>query len=154
MHSTNQWERHFPVSSNGAIALCTNMANAAAIAKVEDNLSEIKRRLSEALHIDETRIVPVPVLFSPSLEMEDRIEWKSHALIPNMVNLISIVSSLGPRRILVPDPAFKPYREYMRSILLEMGYGSDDVLFVNTDELHPHYGEAHCGSNVQRIRIL
>ena len=153
INSTNQWDRHFPLPANGAISAITNSANGAAVECVVTNLVEIRTRITSSLQIDPSRIVSVPVLFSPPNEVEGRREFLSHAIVPNMVNLLAVVSPVGTRRLIVPDPAFKPYRDYMTALLLSLGYSSNEFVFVETDELHSHFGEAHCGSNVQRIRI-
>ena len=86
-----------------------------------------------------TNVIPIPVL--PVMSAYKAARKTSQAGLPNPINLQAIQG-----KIFMPDPFYEPFRQYIREQV------SPDVIFVNTVHLWNHGGDAHCGTNVFRVK--
>ena len=117
---------------------------------ISGKLDEICGRLQVGLGVPSSRILRVPVLYRPidSALLGTR---KVATFLPNSLNLI-VVRTQGECRLVVPKPFFEPFEDYYADLLVALGHDEDYIGFVPTLTLHERGGEAHCGSNSQRIR--
>ena len=117
---------------------------------ISGKLDEICGRLQVGLGVPSSRILRVPVLYRPidSTLLGTR---KVATFLPNSLNLI-VVRTQGECRLVVPKPFFEPFEDYYADLLVALGHDEDYIGFVPTLTLHERGGEAHCGSNSQRIR--
>jgi len=86
-------------------------------------------------------VIPMPVL--PVIRAYKAADTppNSQAGLPNPINLQAIQG-----KIYMPDPFYEPFRHYIREQV------SPDVIFVNTVHFWNHGGDAHCGTNVFRVK--
>ena len=149
---TNHLEGSYTFTKSHLLSLYSNPDEIPFIEEVRSNLSDIRMKIAQLLGVDQTALVRVPVLFSPSHPLPGRRDTLSHAKLPNLVNLLFVKTESGNRKIIMPRPDYQPFQEYMENLLGELGYDSNEYAFIDTSELHPNYGEVHCGTNVQRLR--
>lgn len=97
-------------------------------------LKATREQLKAALGIDDADILPLPALFENGL-----------AVIPNPVNSLVVGT-----QVLIPDPAFAPYRRQLASAFTELGL-SPHFLEI-WEPYHTASGEVHCGTNALRRR--
>ena len=150
---TNELEGSYTFTKNHLLSVYSNPEEQLYLETVRSGLAAIRTKLAQVLDVDETELIRVPVAFSPSHPLTGHRENLSHARLPNMVNLLFIRSPTGGRKILLPRPDYLPFQIYMEDMLAELGYLPDEYSFIDTSELHSGFGEVHCGTNVQRLRI-
>lgn len=96
--------------------------------------------------VEPTDIVEIPVLFR-----EHPATGRADALLPNMVNLISVNGHL-----IVAEPFFDPFKDEFNTRLqaegfVPPGFPGENIHYIDDwDSYHVLSGEVHCGTNLKR----
>ena len=96
--------------------------------------------------VDAADIIEIPVLFR-----EHPVSGQADALLPNMVNLISVNGHL-----IVAEPFFDPFKDAFNTRLQGVGFvppgmAGENIHFIDDwDVYHVQSGEVHCGTNLRR----
>ena len=123
-----------------------------AIQVVQTYLEECRSILQNALHLNDSDVLRIPVFFDLPTIVDGVISGKGTTRLPNSVNMVVLNPSSGGPALLVPWTSFDPVDDYIQAILVEAGLDQNSISFVNTKGPHDAKGEAHCASNVLRTR--
>lgn len=109
-------------------------------------IDDVMADLIPELNLDPADIIEIPVLFR-----EHGSTGQANALLPNIVNLISVNGHL-----IVAEPFFDPFKDAFNTRLQAVGFvppGSpgQNIHYIDDWEVyHLGHGEIHCGTNVER----
>jgi hypothetical protein len=119
--------------------------------EIQETLDSICAILVNRLNVPTNRIIRAPVLYKPKSQAHGTGHTSSSYL-PNSLNMIVLTGCNSETRFAIPEPFFAPFEDFYADAIVNLGHDEESIGFVSTLDLHPQGGEAHCGSNVQRLR--
>jgi len=108
---------------------------------IDRNIETLVQRLRERHGDVPVDVVAFPTLFDNEYGAVDA-PTRALAMLPGVVNGVVLYDHM-----LVPDPLFKEYRDYIARTLDGLGYRAH---FVPNGSYHFSHGQLHCGTNVFR----
>lgn len=145
-----EFSQEFEYDKDFLLLSYTNAANVARIEWIRNKLNETCLILTNTLGLASSSIIRIPVPFRLPENMFQDEAALVRSYFTNPVNAIVLPTALNSAKILFPSPEYQPFADAILNSMLNIGYSTNDICFINTIEPSRFGGGAHCSSNTIR----